>query len=78
MAVRQMLSALGCGVLCVSLVAGAETPRTLDGGFGDRQAWNVRSDAPWWGLIDLRDMLNLFHPFCISETGKSAGGRGSS
>jgi len=35
--------------------------------------WHVLANQPWWALVDIRDMLNLFHPFVISETGKSAG-----
>jgi hypothetical protein len=41
--------------------------------FSDSEAWQVSADKPWWALVDMRDMLNLFHPLIVSETGKSAG-----
>lgn len=41
--------------------------------FADSDEWNISADKPWWGLVDMRDMLNLFHPFLVSETGNSAG-----
>jgi hypothetical protein len=41
--------------------------------FSDSKAWQVSADKPWWALVDIRDMLSLFHPFVVSETGKSAG-----
>jgi len=41
--------------------------------FSDSKGWHVSANQPWWALVDIRDMLNLFHPFVISKTGKSAG-----
>jgi len=40
--------------------------------FSEPNEWSISADQPWWALIDIRDMLNLFHPFLVSETGKSA------
>jgi len=42
-------------------------------GFGETGTWRLQADEPWWALVDVREMLNLFHPLVISETGKSAG-----
>ena len=39
----------------------------------DSGNWHISADEPWWALVDIRDMLNIFHPFVVSETGKSAG-----
>ena len=41
--------------------------------FSDSDKWHISADEPWWALVDIRDMLNLFHPFVVPETGKSAG-----
>jgi len=41
--------------------------------FSDSDSWHISADGPWWALIDIRDMLNLFHPLVISETGRAAG-----
>lgn len=53
--------------------AGADHERALALGFAQRDAWNVHADAPWWALTDIRDMLNLFHPLSVSQTGNAAG-----
>jgi len=41
--------------------------------FSDSHSWHISAEKPWWALVDIRDMLNLFHPLVISETGRSAG-----
>ena len=33
----------------------------------------MAADEPWWALVDIRNMLNLFHPFTIPATGNAAG-----
>ncbi len=45
----------------------------LDLSFADRAAWVISAAEPWWSTIDIRDMLNLFHPLVESRTGASAG-----
>lgn len=63
-------------VMCLLLtIAGAQaqTARVLQPGFGQRATWTVAADKPWWGLVDLRDMLCLFHPYSLSQTGATAG-----
>ncbi|UCH36227.1 MAG: hypothetical protein JSV65_07705, partial [Armatimonadota bacterium] len=47
--------------------------RALSLPFSDRGAWEVFADEPWWALVDIRDMLNIFHPFVVPETGNAAG-----
>lgn len=47
--------------------------RFLDLGFGEQEAWTVRTAGPYWGRIDRRDLLNIFHPLMVSETGAFAG-----
>ena len=37
--------------------------------FADREAWHTFADEPWWSLVDIRDMLNVFHPLTIPQTG---------
>jgi len=41
--------------------------------FSESSTWDVSADDPWWELVDIRNMLNIFHPFVVSQTGKSAG-----
>jgi len=55
----------------LSQVARADS-RALSLDFADR-AWTVSADEPWWALVDLRDMLNLFHPFVVPQAGAAAG-----
>lgn len=70
-----MSDLMPCLLMVVLLAVGVASaaPRTLDLGFGGGQAWQVTADAPWWALVDLRHMLNCFHPYSISETGRAAG-----
>ncbi len=42
-------------------------------GFDQRDRWHTFADEPWWALVDLRDMLNIFHPLTIPKTGNAAG-----
>ncbi len=41
--------------------------------FSGSNNWDVSADEPWWALVDIRNMLNIFHPFVVSQNGKSAG-----
>jgi hypothetical protein len=59
--------------LVIGQTGGAKATRALSLSFGEREAWQVSADEPWWALIDIRDMLNVFHPFVVSQTGKAAG-----
>ena len=45
-----------------------DIPFVEDGG-----AWRVAAAEPWWALVDLRNMLNLFHPHVVSQAGALAG-----
>ena len=47
--------------------------RVLNLSFADSKTWRVSADQPWWALADMRDMLDVFHPFSISKTGAAAG-----
>lgn len=51
----------------------ADRERALCVGFGDLSAWDIFADQPWWALIDIRDMLNIFHPLSLPVTGNAAG-----
>jgi hypothetical protein len=60
-------------VLALAKSSSGDQGRVLNLGFADRSAWTVSADAPWWALVDIRDMLNLFHPFVVSASGTAAG-----
>ena len=64
---------LGVPVLMAAALTTAAESRVLKPGFGDRDRWRIEADEPWWALVDIRDMLNLFHPFSVTATGSSAG-----
>ncbi len=65
---------LAINLFVVSAPTGTEAQeRVLRPGFHDQQVWSVDADKPWWALVDIRDMLNLFHPFSISQPGARAG-----
>jgi hypothetical protein len=68
-------AALALAVRASTTAAGSDAPgeRVLCAGFGDREAWAVSADEPWWALVDMRDMLTLFHPLVVPETGNAAG-----
>lgn len=51
----------------------AEEGRFLTLGFGEREAWTLQVQGPYWGRIDRRDLLNIFHSLVVSETGAFAG-----
>lgn len=59
--------------LMLGRTGSANATRALSLSFGEREAWHVSADEPWWALVDIRDMLNIFHPFLVSQTGKTAG-----
>lgn len=68
-----LIGLAACGAGFAQGDAAAGNGRALRLSFADQATWHVHADAPWWALVDLRDMLSLFHPHVISETGKSAG-----
>lgn len=41
--------------------------------FSESGGWHLLVDEPWWVLFDMRDMLNLFHPLVVPQTGSVAG-----
>jgi hypothetical protein len=51
----------------------ADEQKMLSVSFGDRGAWSIFADEPWWARIDMRNILNLFHPLSIPRTGNAAG-----
>jgi hypothetical protein len=53
--------------------ARAAEDRALRVGFDDHTRWRLTADEPWWALVDLRDILTLFHPFSLPRTGGAAG-----
>jgi len=61
------------GIFGAPQTGSASAGRALSLSFGDHRAWRVFADEPWWALADIRDMLSIFHPFVISQTGKAAG-----
>ena len=54
----------------------ADEQKVLSVSFGDRGAWSIFADEPWWARIDMRNILNLFHPLSIPRTGNAAGASG--
>ena len=63
-------------LLVVFMTAGrsfADGQRVLSASFGDGGTWRIFADEPWWALVDVRDMLNIFHPLSIPETHNAAG-----
>lgn len=48
-------------------------PNYMSLSFADRKAWSLAADKPWWSLVDVRDMLNVFHPYSLPQTGNAAG-----
>ncbi len=63
-------------LLVVFMTAGrsfADGQRVLSASFGDGSTWRIFADEPWWALVDVRDMLNIFHPLSIPETHNAAG-----
>jgi hypothetical protein len=63
------------GLIAIALAGSASSDqrRRLSLTFADRAAWKVFADEPWWALVDIRDMLNVFHPFSLPHTGNAAG-----
>src|SRR5687768_9564793 len=53
--------------------ASAEQGRYLAVGFGEKERWHTFADQPWWALVDIRDMLNIFHPLSLPKTNNAAG-----
>lgn len=51
----------------------AAEQKMLSVSFGDRGAWSIFADESWWARIDMRNILNLFHPLSIPRTGNAAG-----
>ncbi|MHB8970223.1 MAG: RIFT barrel domain-containing protein [Pirellulaceae bacterium] len=47
--------------------------RCIDLSFSNHDAWVIGADDPWWSQVDIRDVLNLFHPLVESHTGAAAG-----
>jgi hypothetical protein len=60
-------------VMTLTQVARGAQRRAMSLTFAERGAWKITADEPWWALVDIRDMLNIFHPLVISETGRAAG-----
>jgi hypothetical protein len=62
-------------ITLVALAArgGSASRRALVLTFGEAHAWTAFADEPWWALVDIRNMLNIFHPFVVSQTGQAAG-----
>ncbi len=61
------------GLSAVAACAHADRSRVVDLTFADRDQWRTEADEPWWALVDIRNMLNLFHPFTVPATGNVAG-----
>ncbi len=61
----------GCSIRHAILIP-AIAPHRLSFAFSD-PGWELHSDAPWWGHVDMRDLLNLFHPLVVSANGAWAG-----
>ena len=60
-------------VLLAAQTAQGSQSRAQSLSFSDRSAWKVFADEPWWALVDMRDMLNIFHPYVLPRTGAAAG-----
>jgi len=60
-------------VLTTAMLGNADDARVLSAEFADQEAWSVFADEPWWALVDIRDMLNIFHPLSVPQTGNAAG-----
>ena len=72
MKVAVMLLAIVLQIPAARLSAAAGE-HYVDLSFSQRDAWTVSADDPWWSLIDIRNVLNLFHPLVESRTGALAG-----
>ena len=68
---HRQLIAMAMLVAMPSATYGQDRALPLD--FSDREAWHTFADEPWWSLVDMRDMLNVFHPLKIPQTGNAAG-----
>jgi hypothetical protein len=65
-------------MMALSLLLGLATlqgsdARVLQPSFANAKTWRVSADQPWWALVDMRDMLNVFQPYSVSRTGATAG-----
>ena len=60
-------------ILMATPLAARGQDRALALHFADREAWHSFADEPWWSLVDIRNMLNVFHPLTIPQTGNAAG-----
>jgi hypothetical protein len=68
--------ALSCGPAEEPMTLGVQESAIngpiLDLGF-QNPCWTVFADSPWWAQVDMRNMLDLFHPVRVSRADATAG-----
>ena len=73
MRVQTVLFLMVLATVTAARPAVAAPERVIRLPFTGGDDWRSFADEPWWAVVDLREMLSLFHPFSLSRTGAAAG-----
>ena len=60
-------------VLLGADAAGGQDGNALNSNLADAETWKPFAEEPWWSLVDMRDVLNVFHPLSVPTAGNAAG-----